>query len=181
VLIVGGEPAGAAKRTPEQREVARLRGLAGKLGIQDVVQFRGAVPQERLPLFYRAADATVMPSTYESFGLVAAESMACGTPVVASRVGGLRSLIEDGRTGYLIPWRHPRLYADKLALILDDEHHAAQLGAQAVRAMRSYGWGAAAERLVEQYRMLLDARGERREASGASRPLGRPLGRPLHH
>jgi D-inositol-3-phosphate glycosyltransferase len=175
VLIIGGEPAGAAKRTPEQREVARLRALAAKLGIQELVQFRGAVPQERLPLFYRAADATVMPSTYESFGLVAVESMACGTPVVASRVGGLRSLIDDGRTGYLIPWRHPRLYAEKLALILEDERHGSQLGAQAARAMQAFGWGAAADRLLEQYRMLLEARGERREALGAGRPLSRPL------
>ena len=171
VLIVGGEPAGAARQTPEQREVARLRGLAAKLGIQGLVEFRGAVPQERLPLYYRAANATVMPSTYESFGLVAAESMACGTPVVASRVGGLRSLVDDGRTGYLIPWRHPRLYAEKLALILDDQRLAEQLGAQGVRAMRRLGWGAAADRLLEQYLVLLEARPDRREASSGRRPL----------
>ena len=83
VLVVGGDS------TDRQGEVAHLRGLASELGIAERVNFMGAVDHERLPLFYSAADICVMPSFYESFGLVALEAMACGTPVVASRVGGL--------------------------------------------------------------------------------------------
>src|SRR3712207_6191461 len=93
VLIVGGASGGASE---EARELARLRGLVEELGMRDRVRFVGAVDQDRLPLYYRAADVTVMPSTYESFGLVAVESLACGTPVVASRVGGLATIVKDG-------------------------------------------------------------------------------------
>jgi D-inositol-3-phosphate glycosyltransferase len=158
VLIVGGQPAGGASRTPEQREIARLQQLASRLGLDDVVRFVGAVPQAQLPLYYRAAEATVMPSSYESFGLVAAESMACGTPVVASQVGGLRSLVRDGQTGYLIPWRNPTLFAEKLGDLLRQPDLGAVLGRNAVAAMASFGWSAAADRLLTVYDELLTTR-----------------------
>lgn len=172
VLIVGGQPAGSQQRSPEQRELARLREITARLGLDEVVRFVGAVPQARLPLYYRAADAVVMPSSYESFGLVAAEAMACGTPVVASQVGGLRSLIQDGRTGYLIPWRNPELFADKLAQILRRPALAAELGRNAALAMRAMSWGAAAEHLLGLYGELLDARRTARGSVLAGRPGG---------
>ena len=103
VVVVGGQPS----TSHEAREITRLRDLSTRLGIQDRVTFTGAVPHERLPTFYSAADVTVMPSSYESFGLVAVESLACGTPVVATRVGGLTAIIKDGETGLLVPWRDP--------------------------------------------------------------------------
>lgn len=161
VLIVGGQPPGAPRRRPEQQEIARLRTLVSRLGLESIVRFVGSVEHGRLPLYYRAADATVMPSSYESFGLVAAESMACGTPVVASQVGGLRSLVVDGQTGFLVPWRHPRLFAEKLDLLLRQPTLARQMGQAARRAMRGRTWRATAERLLELYGDLL---GESRPA-----------------
>ena len=112
-----------------------------------------------------------MPSSYESFGLVAAESLACGTPVVASQVGGLRSIISDGETGFLIPWRHPHLFAEKLELILNQPALAARLGQAATRAMRDWSWAATADRLLELYAELLAA--DRRPVLETIR-LGRP-------
>jgi D-inositol-3-phosphate glycosyltransferase len=157
VLIVGGQVGTAQQRSPEQAELARLRDLAARLGIEPIVHFVGAVDQGRLPLYYRAADATVMPSSYESFGLVAAESMACGTPVVASQVGGLRSLVEDGQTGYLIPWRHPHLFAERIGQIVSRPALAARLGRGAAQAMQRLSWGATAERLLELYADLSES------------------------
>src|SRR6266852_3822028 len=101
LLVVGGQPG----TSPESREIARLQHLVAKLGIEDRTGFVGAIAHEQLPLYYSAADVTVMPSSYESFGLVAVESLACGTPLVATRVGGLSSIVRDGETGLLVPWR----------------------------------------------------------------------------
>jgi D-inositol-3-phosphate glycosyltransferase len=170
VLIVGGQPSGGPERAPEQREVARLRDLSSALGLEAVVRFVGAVPQEQLPSYYRAADAVVMPSSYESFGLVAAEAMACGTPVVASQVGGLRWIVQDGKTGFLIPWRNPRLFAEKLELILRRPALATELGHNAVEAVRPLSWGATAERLLAIYRELLAARQTARDAALVGAP-----------
>ena len=82
-----------------------LKNLAGSLGITKRVNFVGSISQSELADFYRAADVLIFPSYYESFGLVALEAMASGTPVVASRVGGLPKLIRNGETGYLVPFR----------------------------------------------------------------------------
>src|SRR5207244_8775020 len=97
VVIIGGRPSGDSD-DPEARELQRLKNVARDLGVEGALDWRGAVAHEALPGYYRAADATVRPSTYESFGLVAVESMACGTPVVASRVGGLQATVEGGRS-----------------------------------------------------------------------------------
>ena len=113
-MVVGGQPS----TSHEAREITRLRNLSTRLRIQDRVTFTGAVPHERLPTYYAAADVTVMPSSYESFGLVAVESLACGTPVVATRVGGLTAIIKDGETGLLVPWRDPALFAERLRTVL---------------------------------------------------------------
>src|SRR5439155_16616195 len=97
VLIVGGDESSASR-------IEELQGLARDLGIDHRVAFVGAVDHDSLPLFYNAADICVVPSHYESFGLVAVEAMACGVPVIASRVGGLMGTVKDGETGYLVPW-----------------------------------------------------------------------------
>jgi D-inositol-3-phosphate glycosyltransferase len=157
VLVVGGRPGEGPTLSPEQREIARLQSLAARLGLTDVVRFVGAVQQDRLPSYYQAADVTVMPSSYESFGLVAVESLASGTPVVASQVGGLRSIVEDGKNGYLIPWRHPHLFAEKLEQILLDRRLAERLGAHGARAMQRFSWGSAAKRLIQIYEQLVAA------------------------
>jgi D-inositol-3-phosphate glycosyltransferase len=156
LLIVGGQPNGSPQRRPEQREIARLRSLSNRLGLQEIVTFVGAVEQTELPPFYQAADVTVMPSSYESFGLVAAESMACGTPVVASQVGGLRSVVADSETGLLIPWRNPHLFAEKLLLLLRQPNLKERLGREGARRMRGLGWPITAAQIVRVYEELVE-------------------------
>jgi D-inositol-3-phosphate glycosyltransferase len=167
VLIVGGRPPDHGA-SPESLELRRLRQLAARLGIADRVEFVGAVDQARLPLYYAAADATVIPSLYESFGLVAVESMACGTPVVAARVGGLASTVQDGHTGYLIPWRDPALYAERLGALLTDPGLRRFLGGNGPCAAARYDWAQVAEEIYGIYCGLV--RCERR-ASGTAAPL----------
>ena len=152
VLIVGGAGGGASE---EARELARLRALVDELGMGDRTRFVGAVDQDRLPLYYRAADVTVMPSTYESFGLVAVEAQACGTPVVASRVGGLATIVKDGENGMLVPWRDPRLFADEIRSILNDDALARELTSGALATAARYGWSAVAERTHAIYDCVL--------------------------
>jgi D-inositol-3-phosphate glycosyltransferase len=156
VLVAGGTGDDSGRLpTEEARELARLRRQVDELELGGVVRFVGAIDQRRLPEYYRAADVTVMPSTYESFGLVAVESMACGTPVVASRVGGLATIVRDGENGALVPWRDARLFADRLRPILTDARYAASLSRGALATARQFSWDAVAERTVSVYDGLL--------------------------
>jgi D-inositol-3-phosphate glycosyltransferase len=145
VVIVGGQ-----KGTHESREIARLQHLAVRLGISERCTFVGAVPHSELPLYYSAADVTVMPSSYESFGLVAVESLACGTPVVATRVGGLTSIVRDGETGLLVPWRDAQLFADSLRRLLADDTLRARMATHARESVLEYGW----ERIADEHLAL---------------------------
>jgi D-inositol-3-phosphate glycosyltransferase len=155
VLVVGGQPSTSL----EAREIARLHGLSSKLGIEDRVTFTGAVPHEQLPSYYSAADMTVMPSSYESFGLVAVESLACGTPVVATRVGGLTAIIKDGETGLLVPWRDPALFAERLRTLLLDEPLRMRLARQARQSVMRYAWERVADDHLAMYGDVLSERG----------------------
>jgi D-inositol-3-phosphate glycosyltransferase len=150
VVLVGGSGA-----EPEMR---RTRELAARLGIDHLVQFRGAVPQRELAEYYRAATLTVVPSRYESFGLVPLESLACGTPVVGSKVGGLPAVIQDGRNGVLVPWRTPLAFAEALARLLDDPAEMARLRADARGSVLRFGWAAIADQILGLYRDITDAR-----------------------
>ena len=133
-------------------ELERLGALARQLGVSEQVHFLGARPHESLPDYYRAADVVAVPSFYESFGLVAVEAMACGTPVVASRVGGLASTVVDGQTGYLIPWRCPEPFAEKFDLLFANEELRSALGASARRRMEAhYAWSQVADRVAALY------------------------------
>ncbi|MBI2756511.1 MAG: glycosyltransferase [Chloroflexi bacterium] len=154
-LLVGGKgaPAGG-RRSPEAAEAVRLQKLAAQLGISDRVTFVGAVQPDRLPLYYGAADVTVMPSSYESFGLVAVESLACGTPVVASRVGGLTSIVREGETGFLVPWRDPRLFAEAIERVIWDPALRAQMAAAARPSVLRFGWDGIAARHIAAYDAL---------------------------
>jgi D-inositol-3-phosphate glycosyltransferase len=98
----------------------------------------------------------VVPSFYESFGLVAVEAMASGVPVVASRVGGLPSTVADGRTGYLIPWRCPEPFAERIELLLDNEELRRAFGQAAREAVERYRWGNVAEAMVALYGELIE-------------------------
>jgi len=111
------------------------------------------VNQEKLPYFYSAADLCVVPSYYESFGLVALESLACGTPVVATKVGDIESIIRQGETGYVVKDNAPHRLADKIALLLTMSE------TEAVSSIRSsvtkFSWSNIAEAIVKEYRAVL--------------------------
>jgi D-inositol-3-phosphate glycosyltransferase len=151
VLVVGGD--GNATD-----EVSRLKGLSAELGIADRVSFTGPVGHDRLPLYYSAADVCVVPSYYESFCLVALEAMACGTPVVASRVGGLSVTVRDGETGYLVSHHSPQPFAERVATLLADEDLRRSFGKTASEAVIGFGWGNVADAIEGIYQGLLAGR-----------------------
>jgi len=142
LVVVGG--ASGPDGLSEER---RIRGLADDLGLARHVHFIPPQPHHHLAAWYRAADVVVMPSRSESFGLVALEASACGIPVVAANVGGLRSLVDHGQTGYLVEGRDPDIYAGHVAAILDDPLLAAKMSAAATERSWSYTWSATAARL----------------------------------
>ncbi len=151
-LVVVGGPSG-----PEGLgELERLHELARAEGVADRVRFVPPQPHDRLSDYYRAADVCLVPSRTESFGLVALEAAACGTPVVAANVGGLRSLVDDGVTGFLIDSRVPADYAEPIARLLADPALAAEMGARAEMRSRRYAWSIAAARLRRLYADLLE-------------------------
>ncbi len=147
--IIGGDPSHTADQ--ENAEMDRLRALRLELGIGDMVAFLGKRDQDTLNNYYASAQAVIMPSHYESFGMVALEAMACGTPVIASEVGGLGFLVRDGETGFTIPDRDPEMLCDKLQVLIGDTDLRAKLGRQAAEYARSYAWPLIAERLVRVY------------------------------
>jgi D-inositol-3-phosphate glycosyltransferase len=138
--------------------MARLQALAAELRIDRHVRFLGKRSQDVLQYYYSAAEVVVMPSHYESFGLVALEAMACGTPVVASETGGLVYLVRDGETGLHVATADPNALADKLELLLEDRELLTRLGAQAARYARGFGWPGVADRIIQLYEELIAAR-----------------------
>lgn len=147
VLVVGSDGDGSG-------ELDRLRRLADDLDVGKSVEFVGRVPQEQLAWYYSAADVCVIPSFYESFGLAALESMACGTPVVASRVGGLSTIVEHGRTGYLKSWRCPEAFAHSLEMILSNRSLQDSMGVAARRRAETLSWDQVAAQMLELYLRL---------------------------
>lgn len=157
LVVVGGRP----NTTHESREIGRLEQLAARLGITERVLFAGAVPHAELPMYYAAADVTVMPSSYESFGLVAVESLACGRPVVATRVGGLRTIVRDGETGLLVPWRDPAMFAEALRSVLLDDRLRARMGAAAPASVARFSWDRIGDEHLAVYEDVLAGRAAR--------------------
>jgi len=146
LLIVGG-----ASGQDGPAEQVRVRGLVDELGLSDQVRFVEPQPHHLLSTYYRAADACIVPSRSESFGLVALEAGACGTPVVAADVGGLSTLIDHGQTGFLVDSRNPADYAAALAKILDSPDLAADMAIAAATRARRYTWSTTAARLRRLY------------------------------
>ncbi|WP_030243082.1 MULTISPECIES: D-inositol-3-phosphate glycosyltransferase [unclassified Streptomyces] len=151
VPIVGG-PSGSGLAKPEG-----LQKLAARLGIADVVRFRPPVGQDQLADWFRAASLLVMPSYSESFGLVAIEAQAAGTPVLAASVGGLPVAVRDGHTGFLVQGHDPADYARVLGDFADDPHLTPRLGAQAARHAQSFGWDTAAAATADVYTAAMQA------------------------
>jgi D-inositol-3-phosphate glycosyltransferase len=142
-LVVVGGPSGPRGDDAYHE----LMAVARDLGVDGAVRLVSPQPHEVISTYYRAADVCLVPSRSESFGLVALESAACGTPVVASAVGGLTTLVEHGRTGFLVEGREPSSFATWVRKILDDPALAADLGARSAMRALDYSWREAAERL----------------------------------
>jgi D-inositol-3-phosphate glycosyltransferase len=149
-LVVVGGPSGSEG----EAHAARCRKLVESLGLSDRVIFRPPQPHHLLSSYYRAADVCLVPSRSESFGLVALEAAACGTPVVAAGVGGLLTLVDDGRTGLLVEDRHPEAFASAIDVILTDPDFATSLGVSAAAKARGYTWSTTAGRLRRIYNDL---------------------------
>ncbi len=144
LVVVGGSPG-------TDDEMGRLKALSRELGVADHVTFTGAVNHAQLPQYYNAADVFVLPSYHESFGLVALEAMACGTPVVASRVGGLTSFVSDGVTGYLIPWHCPEPFARRIEMLLSNPTLRSIMGQAARSRALDMTWARAVDRTMNVY------------------------------
>lgn len=145
--IIGGEP--------DSTEMVQLRQFSSELEVGEYVHFLGAKEQEQLPLYYAASLAVMMPSDYESFGMVALEAMACGTPVIASRVGGLAYLIRDGETGFLVPVREPAALAECIATLLVNPQKREEMGQAAASLAHQYTWSVIADRLLPVFQDVI--------------------------
>jgi D-inositol-3-phosphate glycosyltransferase len=146
LLVVGGPsgPDGPA-------ELRRVRELVAEAGLGQRIRFVPPQPHEALPAYYRAADVCLVPSRSESFGLVALEAAACGTPVVAAAVGGLRTLVDHAHTGFLVEGRDPSAFAAYAGEVLDNRLLAAEMGVTAAARARRYRWAITAARLRRLY------------------------------
>ena len=149
LVVIGGEP----DATPEtmNAEMTRLFTVRDELSLQDMVIFLGKRDQDSLPYYYSAAEVVVVPSFYESFGMVALEAMACGTPVVASQVGGLAFLVQNGITGYVVPDGDDEALFDRLFQLAKSPDLRSELGEQAATAARSYGWDNITTQMMRLY------------------------------
>ncbi len=153
LAIIGGDP----DVDPEDMtaEMTRLQNLSDELCMGQTVVFLGKRGQDTLPYYYSAAEVVVMPSHYESFGMVALEAMACGTPVIASDVGGLGFLVQDGETGYTIPDGEPDKLCEKLTLLLENPPLREQMGRRGAEVAQSYAWEKIAAQIAGVYEDLL--------------------------
>ena len=132
-------------------EVERLKDCVSWLGISDVVKFLDPVPRVEIPQWYRAADLVCVPSYSESFGLVALEAQACGTPVVATAVGGLRTAIADGISGVLVDGHDPRAWSSILARLIQEPQRRVLLSMGAIEHASHFGWDATARGTLDIY------------------------------
>jgi D-inositol-3-phosphate glycosyltransferase len=149
LLVVGGDA-----DEPTSGHETSLRHRIARLGLVDSVRFVGPQPQSVLPRYYAAADLTVLPSYYESFGMVALEAMACGSPVIASRVGGLITTIRDGVTGFLVRDGDVGALAERIESLVADPELRWRLGREGVRWAAQHRWPCVAEAVCKEYASL---------------------------
>jgi D-inositol-3-phosphate glycosyltransferase len=156
LIVIGGDVSGVMHSEEESREKKRLKRLIKKLDLEDDAIFLGPVRRERLPYFYSIADVCVVPSLYESFGLVAVEAMSCGTPVIASKVGGLAHTVRDGYSGlHFLPGRSDHLAKAILKLITDSQRME-EIGVNArLRTAREFGLERTVKQIKSLYELLL--------------------------
>ncbi len=156
LVIIGGQVEDNPSHMSD--EMKNLHALREELGIQEMVTFLGAQNQEILPYYYSAADIVVMPSHYESFGMVALESLASGTPVIASNVGGLRHIVADGKSGFLVPPRSPETVANRIRDLMNNPALRRQMGENGVQTAQRFSWSAITNNVESVYEELIHAR-----------------------
>lgn len=147
IVIAGGN-------LKDDKDLQNLQVLARDLHLSDRVLFLGARPREEMPLLYSAANVTVVPSYHESFGLAAVESLACGTPVVATRAGGLTTVVCSEKTGFLVP-RSPGFFAERIDMLLRDPALSARMSTAARSSVVQFGWKNVARRVLSVYDELV--------------------------
>jgi D-inositol-3-phosphate glycosyltransferase len=154
LLVVGGalDP---NDDSPEVEKIEELQRLVHQHRMEANVSFVGSMDQQRLALFYAAADVCAVPSLTESFGLVALEAMACGTPVVGTRVGGLQTLIEDGDSGLLVPAGDYQALAESIAKVLTDHRLRMHLAHGARDRAEHFSWRSVGDRIEALYAKIL--------------------------
>lgn len=173
-LVIAGDD--SPRRPPHKAESGRGRAgervrlalAARRLRVVRRVEFLEPIPHDELADLYRAADVVVFPSASESFGLVALEAAACGTPVVATNVGGLKRIVRDGETGYLVP-RQPAAFAAALSRLLADRGARERMGAKAVRLASAYPWSRTADSLLDAYASVLACPGVEKALEGSTK------------
>jgi D-inositol-3-phosphate glycosyltransferase len=147
-------------------EVERLKDLVSWLNISDVVRFENPVPRAQIPQWYRAADLVCVPSYSESFGLVALEAQACGTPVVATAVGGLRTAVADGISGVLVDGHDPRAWSSVLARLIQEPQRRVLLSMGAIEHASHFGWDATARGTLDIYDRIIATSASARKIIG---------------
>ena len=155
LAVIGGDLADRDGNESEEFQI--LNRLRDEYGLGEMVTFLGKQSQDSLPYYYSAAEMVIMPSHYESFGMVALEAMACGTPVIASLVGGLIHLVEDGVTGYHVPVDDPVALSERISSLLRDKNLRYRMGHDAFAFAKKFDWNNISERIIQIYRELLDA------------------------
>ena len=153
LAVIGGDL--QDKDGNDSDEMKLLCQLRDEYGLNDMVTFLGKQSQDTLPYYYSAAEMVIMPSYYESFGMVALESMACGTPVIASHVGGLIHLVEDGVTGYHVPVDDPTALSNRIAALIKDKALRYRMGHDAFAFAKKYDWGIITKKMIRLYSDLI--------------------------
>lgn len=161
LAIIGGDACHCTGELRLDAELQQLQQRAEAIGIDDRLLLLGSQPQEMLPRYYSAATVCVMPSLYESFGLVVVEAMACGLPVIATRVGGMRFTVEEGASGLLVPRRDPARMAEAIEQVIYDRdlHATFQIGAR--QAAIRFSWHTVGAAVLSLYERLVE--GERED------------------
>lgn len=147
LVVIGGDEGSRA-------ELEKLRTLSRSIQVQDSVTFLGLVKQEMLPYYYSAADMCVIPSYYESFGLVALESLACGTPVVATRVGGMERILGENGAGFVVANNDPDQLAEKISLLFSKSKHQRERSSRIRDTVTKFSWSNTAEGILREYESL---------------------------
>jgi len=158
LAVIGGDLADWDENQSEEMQL--LNQLRDANELREMVRFLGKQSQDSLPYYYSAAEMVIMPSHYESFGMVALEAMACGTPVIASMVGGLIHLVEDGVTGYHVPVDNPVALSERISGLLRDKNLRYRMGHDAFAFAKKFDWNNITDRIIQIYSELIDASAE---------------------